>query len=122
MMKRLMFLAVAAAMLSLNSGCYLLDHVFACCHGCGPYHSGCNDCDSCGSCGGGCGGGCVDGGCVDGGCASCGMGGLHAGRGGPGGPYVTGPDDSMGGVVTYPYYTVRGPRDYLAKAPRSIGP
>jgi hypothetical protein len=26
------------------------------------------------------------------------------------------------GAVTYPYYTVRGPRDFLAKAPSSIGP
>ena len=26
------------------------------------------------------------------------------------------------GAVTYPYYTVRGPRDFLAKNPGSIGP
>jgi hypothetical protein len=26
------------------------------------------------------------------------------------------------GTVTYPYYTVRGPRDFLAKNPPSIGP
>ena len=26
------------------------------------------------------------------------------------------------GGVTYPYYTNRGPRDYLARNPRSIGP
>jgi hypothetical protein len=26
------------------------------------------------------------------------------------------------GAVTYPYYTVRGPRDFLAKGPSSIGP
>jgi hypothetical protein len=26
------------------------------------------------------------------------------------------------GAITYPYYTVRGPRDYLAKNPGSIGP
>lgn len=26
------------------------------------------------------------------------------------------------GAVTYPYYTNRGPRDFLAKNPRSIGP
>jgi len=25
-------------------------------------------------------------------------------------------------AVTYPYYTVRGPRDFLAQNPRSIGP
>jgi hypothetical protein len=32
----------------------------------------------------------------------------------PGGPPV--------GMVTYPYYTVRGPRDFLARNPPSIGP
>jgi hypothetical protein len=26
------------------------------------------------------------------------------------------------GATTYPYYTNRGPRDYLARNPRSIGP
>jgi hypothetical protein len=26
------------------------------------------------------------------------------------------------GAVTYPYYTIRGPRDFYAKNPRSIGP
>jgi hypothetical protein len=26
------------------------------------------------------------------------------------------------GAVTYPYYTIRGPRDFLAKNPPSIGP
>jgi hypothetical protein len=26
------------------------------------------------------------------------------------------------GAVTYPYYTTRGPRDYLARNPQSIGP
>lgn len=26
------------------------------------------------------------------------------------------------GVVAYPYYTLRGPRDFLARNPRPIGP
>jgi hypothetical protein len=26
------------------------------------------------------------------------------------------------GAVTYPYYTTRGPRDFLAANPRGIGP
>jgi hypothetical protein len=26
------------------------------------------------------------------------------------------------GAVTYPYYTIRGPRDYFLKNPQSIGP
>jgi hypothetical protein len=34
-------------------------------------------------------------------------------------PFVSGPPV---GTVVYPYYTVRGPRDFLAKDPPSIGP
>jgi hypothetical protein len=34
-------------------------------------------------------------------------------------PFVAGPPV---GTVVYPYYTVRGPRDFLAKDPPSIGP
>ena len=26
------------------------------------------------------------------------------------------------GAITYPYYTLRGPRDFLARSPRPIGP
>jgi hypothetical protein len=117
MMKRLMFLAVVAAMLSFNSGCYLLDHIFSCHHGCGTWHGGSTDCDSCGGCDT-CGHDNCDGGCATGGCGSCGGSGCAS----CGGGYANGPDDSMGGIVSYPYYTTRGPRDYLAKSPRSIGP
>ncbi|MHC4403835.1 MAG: hypothetical protein ACYTG0_29610 [Planctomycetota bacterium] len=34
-------------------------------------------------------------------------------------------DDCPGppsGAVTYPYYTLHGPRDFLARSPRPIGP
>lgn len=31
-------------------------------------------------------------------------------------------DPGPGGVVGYPYYSVRGPRDFLARNPQSIGP
>jgi hypothetical protein len=41
-------------------------------------------------------------------------GGGYGGRYGAGGPPT--------GAVTYPYYTTRGPRDFLARNPRSIGP
>jgi len=34
-------------------------------------------------------------------------------------PFNPGPP---AGAVTYPYYTTRGPRDFLASDPRSIGP
>lgn len=57
-----------------------------------------------------------------GGCAAC-MG--HGRRGGPGG----GSDASMvanpgpaSAAVTYPYYTTRGPRDFLDRDPQPIGP
>jgi hypothetical protein len=32
------------------------------------------------------------------------------------------PAGPASGAVTYPYYTTRGPRDFLAKNPPSIGP
>jgi hypothetical protein len=44
----------------------------------------------------------------------CGRAGAGGDEGDAGGPPV--------GAVTYPYYTVRGPRDFLAKNPPSIGP
>ena len=31
-------------------------------------------------------------------------------------------DPAPGGVVGYPYYSIRGPRDFLARNPQSIGP
>ena len=31
-------------------------------------------------------------------------------------------DPGPGGVVAYPYYTTRGPRDFLDRNPQSIGP
>jgi hypothetical protein len=33
-----------------------------------------------------------------------------------------GNEGPMTGQVAYPYYTTRGPRDFLAKNPASIGP
>lgn len=61
--------------------------------------------------------GCAGGprGCGPGGCAHGGMG----GRGGMQAPIAdSGP---ASGAVTYPYYTTRGPRDFLARSPRAIG-
>ena len=34
-------------------------------------------------------------------------------------PFAPGPPTA---AVTYPYYTVRGPRDFLAAEPRPVGP
>ena len=42
------------------------------------------------------------------GCAACG--------GGP--QFQSGPPTAQ---VAYPYYTIRGPRDFLARNPRSVG-
>ncbi len=61
-----------------------------------------------------------DAGCADG-CDACGgraglqgLCGRGCGRGCAPAPAAA--------AVTYPYYTVRGPRDFLAQQPRSIGP
>ena len=42
--------------------------------------------------------------------------------GGGGGAMAAGPSGPPTGAVTYPYYTNRGPRDFLADDPPSIGP
>jgi hypothetical protein len=113
------------------------------CGACGYGGSGCG-CSDCGNAGGGVAGGGQYGGAPGGG------GGQYAGvaGGGPsnmmvngrpanyrpaqGHPYVKQRRDSddeyefaagpPSGSTTYPYYTNRGPRDFLARNPRSIGP
>jgi len=129
-MKRILLAAVAAVGLVGTTGC---------CH-CNPFacFDGLLGCGCTGGCDGGCGVGCDDcgGGAIgangpmsdsayasNGGapCNGCGNGnggflsGLHknaqpAFQGGP-----------PTGQITYPYYTTRGPRDYLARNPQSIG-
>ena len=69
--------------------------------------------------------GCAGGGynCVDGVCSgtSCSSGGLMSRpHGYPAqADYMAGPPTAS---VTYPYYTVRGPRDFLLDSPPGIGP
>jgi hypothetical protein len=46
----------------------------------------------------------------------CAGGGCRAGGGQAGG------QQQGGGTVTWPYYTIRGPRDFLETHPQSIGP
>ncbi len=58
-----------------------------------------NKCDDCGPC--------------------CGLFKKHCGRGAVEEAYAPGPPV---GQVTYPYYTNRGPRDFLVDNPRGIGP
>ena len=137
-MKRAIFALLAVTLVAATSGCCCFEKMFCCggCgHGCGGYgHEG--PCDSCGG----------------GGCSDCGQaGGTVTGpsyansqyqTGGPatakkhhpagghplvhqrrnaGGEYEFAAGPPTGGV-TYPYYTNRGPRDFLAKNPRGIGP
>jgi hypothetical protein len=113
--------------------------------GCGGCGGGCGG--GCSS--GGCGGGCSDCGYA-GNTVNGGGGGGYVQNGGPGGPqgpsprmmakqrsgyghpmvrqrrdsgdeyeFAAGPPT---GATTYPYYTNRGPRDFLARNPRDIGP
>ena len=53
-------------------------------------------------------------------CNSCG-GGCCGRRGGGRQPFM-GDSGPPCGAVGYPYYTTRGPRDFLARSPRPIGP
>jgi hypothetical protein len=84
------------------------------CENCGP--AGCEPgamagCEACG------GAGCEA--CCGAACGRCGLLGC-AGCAGPRAEQFTpGPPT---GTITYPYYTNRGPRDFLAKNPPSIGP
>lgn len=119
-MRRALLATLAAVTLTISSGCGLCDHMF-CWHkpyaGCG---NGCGD----GACANG---GCSNGGCANGGCAdgNCGDGyaqnGIHAVPRGVGGTNL-GAAGPPTGAVAYPYYTVRGPRDFLDPNPPSIGP
>ena len=128
-MKRIISILSAIALLAGLGGCCSP----RCQSGCGTcggpgYQScgeaGCDTCSStgCESCGpaecGTCGGaGC--GSCYEPGGVMCGgMGCLSGGRGSQE-AYTPGPPS---GAITYPYYTVRGPRDFLAEIPPSIGP
>jgi hypothetical protein len=51
-------------------------------------------------------------------CRECGGRGCRSCRGDAGDPG----NGLAGGAVAYPYYTTRGPRDFLDKNPQSIGP
>jgi hypothetical protein len=81
--------------------------------------SGCRSCGQCGQrrCRQGCPQGCRQGLLARrGGCGICG----RRGTGGyDNGAAAGGPPTAQ---VTYPYYTVRGPRDFLSDNPRGIGP
>jgi hypothetical protein len=131
-MRNTLLALVSLVAMSAGTGCCCWHH-----HGCGG-EKFCGPCDQgCGYCGdprtGACGPGGCPGGCAGGECAGgfCGQNcnrcpcspvpdcyGTHeavaAQLGGPAGPPTA--------QVTYPYYTVRGPRDFFAAHPPSIGP
>jgi len=123
-MRRAIFALLATTAVASSTGCCCWDrlfcHPFGCCgYGCG------SDCENCtGGCDDGGGGGPMYGG--GGGCSSCGMAshgqmgqGMMAHHGQADAQVAQGPPS---GTVTYPYYTNRGPRDFLARNPRNIGP
>ena len=141
-MKRTYGLLLAMSVISMASGCSIVDRLFLL-NADGPYShrhgGGCEDgaCET-GACGPG---GCETGTCGPGGCNDCADGTCrprHVGRYGglakhhlspeeraalAGSDYgATTPAGPPSGTVAYPYYTTRGPRDFLAKCPPSIGP
>jgi hypothetical protein len=142
-MKRVFSLAALLAMVAGSSGCSIVDRLFLL-NADGPYahqaknHGGpCQD----GDCQEYQDGSCPTGDCESGACQDC-PGGTcrvpHTGRYGglakhhlspeekaalAAGDYgATQPAGPPTGAVAYPYYTTRGPRDFLAKNPASIGP
>jgi hypothetical protein len=139
-MTRVSGLVLLVAMFATSTGCSIIDRLFLL-NTDGPYahqsrHGG---------------GHCQDGACVDGACSNgqCGPGGCqdcadgtckqrHVGRYGGLAKHHLSPEEKAAlaasdygatqpagpptGAVAYPYYTTRGPRDFLAKCPPSIGP
>jgi hypothetical protein len=141
---RILGLLVAASITATSTGCSLIDRLFLL-NADGPYSQGghagggCRDCET-GACQD-CEPGCPDGRCGGGGCKDC-PGGVckvpHTGRYGGLAKHHLSPEEKAAlaasdygaitpagpptGAVAYPYYTTRGPRDFLAKRPPSIGP
>ncbi len=130
-------LAVVAAVIGTSSGCSIIDRLFLL-NADGPYShhagGGCRD----GNCQPGA---CEDGSCPTGACQACEGGACHprhVGRYGglakhhlspeekaalAGSDYgAIGPAGPPTVAFAYPYYTTRGPREFLAKCPPSIGP
>ena len=149
---RLLGLAVAVVVTAMSTGCSIVDRLFLLnadgpyanaagqaggCRDCET--GGCRDCET-GGCQD-CEPGCPDGRCGVGGCRDSAQGACHAphtGRyGGLAKHHLSDEEKGMlqasnygavtpagppTGAVAYPYYTTRGPRDFLAKCPPSVGP
>ena len=143
---RLLGLVAAAALTTATTGCSIMDRLFLI-NADGPYArgarhgggGGCRDCET-GGCQD-CETDCPDGRCGAEDCDDCAQGACHkphVGRyGGLAKHHLSGAEKAMldssdygavtpagppTGAVAYPYYTTRGPRDFLAKCPPSIGP
>lgn len=126
---RFLIAAVAAALLASSVGCQATRCGSACGNGCAACPEPCCGCEECGpSCG--CGPSCSEGcGCGQGGCGN-GRCGLFDRAGGSPSTCPLGPGDSAydftpgpaGAQVAYPYYTTKGPRDFLMKNPPPLGP
>lgn len=101
-MKRMIFALLLAASAVSSTGCRMMDNMV-----CARGHLGCRD-QRCGRLADGRGDSCGKRGC---GLLARRRGQEEAGYGGP-----------MTAQVTYPYYSNRGPRDFLAPNPRGIGP
>ncbi|OUT59401.1 MAG: hypothetical protein CBB71_10585 [Rhodopirellula sp. TMED11] len=123
-MHRLLWIGSLVGLLFVSTGC--LRHHTRCGSSCstgacssGACSSGCAT-ESCGSCGNG---GCLSGLC--GGCRTgCQAGPLGWGQGGLSYSSCLGQQQQIGqgaGQVAYPYYTLRGPRNFLDPNPPSIG-
>jgi hypothetical protein len=140
---RILGLVVAAAVTATSTGCSLIDRLFLL-NADGPYAhgrhggggGGCRDCET-GACQD-CEPGCPDGRCGAGNCPGGACKVPHTGPYGGLAKHHLTPEERAAlaasdygaitpagpptGAVAYPYYTTRGPRDFLAKRPPSIGP
>ena len=138
---RILGLVAAAAITATSTGCSIIDRLFLL-NVDGPYAHGARHGADGGHCEEGCPPeGCPDGRCQAGACQDC-PGGVckvpHTGRYGGLAKHHLSPEERAAlaasdygaitpagpptGAVAYPYYTTRGPRDFLAKRPPSIGP
>ena len=126
-MRHLSACLLVVVVLGASSGCSLIDRLFLI-NADGPYSN------HYGSCPAGCEDGCEQcNACADGRCQE-----RHVGRYGGLAKHRLTPEEECAldssdygatcppgppsGAVAYPYYTTRGPRDFLAKCPPSIGP
>lgn len=113
-MKRMLMVVLAATVLSSSMGCCLIDRMFMVrrCYPLGDNGACQAHCSECGAAAGACRCGWAHGGLAGRAAARRSAGAYADG-------YMAG---NSHGAVAYPYYTNRGPRDFLAKNPRDIGP